>query len=111
MRLLAGLPVNGQRFAPNQAWCEWAEAHGCLPIGEEEDDENDGASNVGEDVTQMVGVGSGQESGDEHDVVSDAAASICKEYVNEERDGSAAVFNENVLSFANIRFSVASETD
>ncbi|VDD83672.1 unnamed protein product [Mesocestoides corti] len=32
MRLLAGLPVNGQQFAPNQAWCEWAEANGCLPV-------------------------------------------------------------------------------
>uniref|UniRef100_A0A5K3FGU8 UBIQUITIN_CONJUGAT_2 domain-containing protein n=3 Tax=Mesocestoides corti TaxID=53468 RepID=A0A5K3FGU8_MESCO len=111
MRLLAGLPVNGQRFAPNQAWCEWAEAHGCLPIGEEEDDENDGASNVVEDVTQMVGVGDGQESGDEHDVVSDAVASVYKADVKEKRDGDAAVFDENVLSFANIRFSVGSETD
>uniref|UniRef100_A0A5K3G202 UBIQUITIN_CONJUGAT_2 domain-containing protein n=1 Tax=Mesocestoides corti TaxID=53468 RepID=A0A5K3G202_MESCO len=24
MRVLAGLPVNGVRFAPNRAWCEWA---------------------------------------------------------------------------------------
>uniref|UniRef100_A0A5K3FYG8 UBIQUITIN_CONJUGAT_2 domain-containing protein n=2 Tax=Mesocestoides corti TaxID=53468 RepID=A0A5K3FYG8_MESCO len=42
MRVLAGLPVNGKRFAPNKSWCEWAEAHGCLPVGEKEDDEENG---------------------------------------------------------------------
>ncbi|KAL5965359.1 Ubiquitin-conjugating enzyme E2 PEX4 [Taenia solium] len=38
-RLLAGLPVKGYRFAPNNAWCEWARANGCLPTREEEVDE------------------------------------------------------------------------
>uniref|UniRef100_A0A5K3FW03 UBIQUITIN_CONJUGAT_2 domain-containing protein n=2 Tax=Mesocestoides corti TaxID=53468 RepID=A0A5K3FW03_MESCO len=52
-RLLAGLPVNGKRFAPNQAWCKWAEAHGCLPIGEEEDDEDDDDAG-GEDVCDVA---------------------------------------------------------
>lgn len=37
-RLLAGLPVNGHRFTPNTAWCEWARANGCLPTREEEED-------------------------------------------------------------------------
>uniref|UniRef100_A0A5K3FY33 UBIQUITIN_CONJUGAT_2 domain-containing protein n=1 Tax=Mesocestoides corti TaxID=53468 RepID=A0A5K3FY33_MESCO len=36
MRLLAGLSVNGRRVPPNQAWCEWAEANGCLPLDDEE---------------------------------------------------------------------------
>uniref|UniRef100_A0A5K3FCD0 Hydrophobin n=1 Tax=Mesocestoides corti TaxID=53468 RepID=A0A5K3FCD0_MESCO len=39
MWMLAGLPENSQEFAPNQAWCEWAEANGCLPVGEEDDDQ------------------------------------------------------------------------
>lgn len=38
-RLLAGLPVNGHRFTPNTAWCEWARANRCLPTREEEVDE------------------------------------------------------------------------
>ncbi|KAM3182066.1 hypothetical protein ACTXT7_013156 [Hymenolepis weldensis] len=37
-RLLAGLTVNGQRFAPNASWCEWALANNCLPTEEEEND-------------------------------------------------------------------------
>ncbi|VDD77176.1 unnamed protein product [Mesocestoides corti] len=43
LRLLAGLRVNGRRFPPNQAWCEWAEANGCLPVDDEEveDDSTD----------------------------------------------------------------------
>uniref|UniRef100_A0A5K3FK03 UBIQUITIN_CONJUGAT_2 domain-containing protein n=1 Tax=Mesocestoides corti TaxID=53468 RepID=A0A5K3FK03_MESCO len=40
LRLLAGLRVNGRRFAPNQAWCEWAEANGCLPVDDEELEDN-----------------------------------------------------------------------
>lgn len=36
-RLLAGLPVNGLRFAPNTAWCEWALANGRMPTGEVEE--------------------------------------------------------------------------
>ncbi|KAL5965585.1 Ubiquitin-conjugating enzyme E2-22 kDa [Taenia solium] len=40
-RLLAGLPVNGHRFTPNTAWCEWARANGCLPTREEEVDETE----------------------------------------------------------------------
>uniref|UniRef100_A0A5K3FZC9 UBIQUITIN_CONJUGAT_2 domain-containing protein n=4 Tax=Mesocestoides corti TaxID=53468 RepID=A0A5K3FZC9_MESCO len=43
VRLLAGLHVNRLRFPPNKAWCEWAEANGCLPVDDEEleDDSTD----------------------------------------------------------------------
>ncbi|VDD78759.1 unnamed protein product, partial [Mesocestoides corti] len=84
MRLLAGLPVNGKRFAPNKAWCEWAEANGCLPTDEEEGDDDDDVAS-GEDVC-------------------DVAAFV--EGGSAEWDGGGAVFGENVLSFANIRFPV-----
>ncbi|VDD79014.1 unnamed protein product, partial [Mesocestoides corti] len=103
MRVLAGLPVNGKRFAPNKAWCAWAEAHGCLPVDEEEDDDENGE-------VQAVCVDVGQESDDE-DNVSDVHASAFKDDDNGEFDGGAAVFDENVLSFANMRFHVASETE
>uniref|UniRef100_A0A5K3G135 UBIQUITIN_CONJUGAT_2 domain-containing protein n=1 Tax=Mesocestoides corti TaxID=53468 RepID=A0A5K3G135_MESCO len=48
LRLLAGLRVNGRRFPPNQAWCEWAEANGCLPVDDEEleDDSTDAGGAV-----------------------------------------------------------------
>ncbi|KAM7542794.1 hypothetical protein Aperf_G00000016586 [Anoplocephala perfoliata] len=36
-RLLAGLTVDGRRYAPNTSWCEWACANNCLPTEEEED--------------------------------------------------------------------------
>uniref|UniRef100_A0A5K3FTG9 UBIQUITIN_CONJUGAT_2 domain-containing protein n=2 Tax=Mesocestoides corti TaxID=53468 RepID=A0A5K3FTG9_MESCO len=104
MRVLAGLPVNGERYAPNKAWCEWAEAHGCLPVGEEEDDEENGE-------VPAVCVDVGQGSDDEDDGVSDVHASAYKDNGNGEFDGGAAVFDENVLSFANMRFVVASEKD
>uniref|UniRef100_A0A5K3G5X8 PUB domain-containing protein n=1 Tax=Mesocestoides corti TaxID=53468 RepID=A0A5K3G5X8_MESCO len=71
MRVLAGLPVNGVRFAPNRAWCEWAEAHGCLPVGEEEDDDE----NV---EMQADCVDVGQESDDEVDGDSDVIAPVYK---------------------------------
>ncbi|VDD80734.1 unnamed protein product [Mesocestoides corti] len=48
LRLLAGLRVNGRRFPPNQAWCEWAEANGCLPVDDEEIE--DDSNNVGDAV-------------------------------------------------------------
>ncbi|VDD78764.1 unnamed protein product [Mesocestoides corti] len=74
MRVLAGLPVNGQQFAPNKAWCEWAEAHGCLPAGEEEENDEDGAGNIWEDVTQVVGVEREPETDDEHEAISSVDA-------------------------------------
>ncbi|VDD84283.1 unnamed protein product, partial [Mesocestoides corti] len=104
MRVLAGLPVNGKRFAPNRAWCEWAEAHGCLPVGEEEDD-------IWNGEVQAVCVDVTEESYDEDNGVSDVNVSAYKDDDNGEFDGAAAVFDENVLSFANMRFVVASETE
>ncbi|VDD78322.1 unnamed protein product, partial [Mesocestoides corti] len=99
MRVLAGLPVNGKRFAPNRAWCEWAEAHGCLPVGEEEDDDEN---------VEVRAVCVGQESNDEDDSV---FAYKVRDDDNGEFDGGAAVFDENVLSFANMRHSVAPENE
>ena len=36
-RALAGLSVEGTRFEPNTAWCEWARENGCLPKEEDDD--------------------------------------------------------------------------
>nr|CUU98199.1 hypothetical transcript [Hymenolepis microstoma] len=33
--LLAGLPVEGKRFAPNTTWCDWALENNCLPIADD----------------------------------------------------------------------------
>ncbi|VDO01651.1 unnamed protein product, partial [Rodentolepis nana] len=33
--LLAGLPVDGQRFAPNKTWCDWARDNNCLPTADD----------------------------------------------------------------------------
>ena len=51
-RMLAGLPVNGYRFAPNTAWCEWALANGRMPTGEtEEDDEEEDVAVKGDETS------------------------------------------------------------
>ena len=50
-RVLAGLPVNGYRFAPNTAWCEWALANGRMPTGETEEEEVEEEVAVKEDET------------------------------------------------------------
>uniref|UniRef100_A0A5K3FSQ7 Casein kinase II subunit beta n=1 Tax=Mesocestoides corti TaxID=53468 RepID=A0A5K3FSQ7_MESCO len=78
MRVLAGLPVNGQRFAPNKAWCEWAEAHGCLPIGEEEDDDDDDAKGTNESRAEDGFVNAVQESDSEHGSIPNDLASAYK---------------------------------
>ncbi|VDD77162.1 unnamed protein product [Mesocestoides corti] len=75
-----------------------------LAVGEEEDDGKNGE-------VQAVCVDVGQESDDEHDDVLDVIASAYKEDDNEEIKGDTAVFDDNVLSFANIRFTVASENE
>uniref|UniRef100_A0A5K3FXD0 RING-type domain-containing protein n=1 Tax=Mesocestoides corti TaxID=53468 RepID=A0A5K3FXD0_MESCO len=111
MRVLAGLPVNGQRFAPNKAWCEWAETHGCFPIGEEEDDDDDDIEGTKENRAEASFVDAVQESDSEHGNISDDLAFAYKKDDSENVDDGAAVFDENVLSFANIRFSLDSENE
>ncbi|VDD78630.1 unnamed protein product [Mesocestoides corti] len=111
MRVLAGLPVNGERFAPNKAWCEWAEAHGCLPVGEEEDDDEDDVGGTNESRPEASFVDAVQESDSEHGSIRNDLAPAYKKDDNEDFNYGAAVFDENVLSFANMRFSVDSEND
>ncbi|VDD83671.1 unnamed protein product [Mesocestoides corti] len=111
MRVLAGLPVNGQRFAPNKAWCEWAEAHGCLPVGEEEDDDDDDTEGTKESRAQAGFVDAVQQSDSENGSIFNGPNSAFKKGDNEDFIDGAAVFDENVLSFANMRFSVDSENE
>uniref|UniRef100_A0A5K3FKH9 UBIQUITIN_CONJUGAT_2 domain-containing protein n=2 Tax=Mesocestoides corti TaxID=53468 RepID=A0A5K3FKH9_MESCO len=102
MRVLAGLPVNGERFAPNKAWCEWAKANGCLPTDEDDDD----ASGEGEGGVQTTVEAALQDRSDERD-----AAFTYKTSDDGECDDGGAVFNENVLSYANVRYSVDSDSE
>ncbi|VDD82948.1 unnamed protein product [Mesocestoides corti] len=112
MRVLAGLPVDGQQFAPNRAWCEWAEAHGCLPIGEEEDDDDDDdAERRNESRAEASFVDAVQESDSKHGSIPNDLAPAYKKDDNEDFNYGAAVFDENVLSFANMRFFVDSENE
>uniref|UniRef100_A0A5K3FX53 UBIQUITIN_CONJUGAT_2 domain-containing protein n=2 Tax=Mesocestoides corti TaxID=53468 RepID=A0A5K3FX53_MESCO len=102
-RLLAGLRVEGRRYAPNQAWCEWAEANGCLPLGDEdlEDDSNE--------IGDAVHVEAQQEPNEHIESlpgVSTYAHDIEADEKTHRRFSDAS--SDTVPSFAKIRFSLDS---
>nr|CDS18919.1 protein kinase [Echinococcus granulosus] len=102
-RALAGLPVDGHRFPPNVAWCEWARANGCLPTPEQEEEEED------EWVGKMADYD--QKSGSETDNFTDSAASEEEECVIELVDASTNTMSEIVPSIAIMRYSIDSEDE
>uniref|UniRef100_A0A5K3FR85 UBIQUITIN_CONJUGAT_2 domain-containing protein n=1 Tax=Mesocestoides corti TaxID=53468 RepID=A0A5K3FR85_MESCO len=103
LRLLAGLRVNGRRFPPNQAWCEWAEANGCLPLDDEELE--DDSSDVGYAVHVEV-----QQEPDKRIESLPGVATYAHDVEADEKTHRrfSDVSSDTVPSFAKIRFSLDS---
>ncbi|VUZ44842.1 unnamed protein product [Hymenolepis diminuta] len=89
-RLLAGLTVDGQRYAPNESWCEWALANNCLPTEGEEDD-NYCWTPPKTDVAEALSLESSSPNHNQEDPV---------QYISEVR---SSISSETISSFAKIR--------
>ncbi|VDM33543.1 unnamed protein product [Hydatigera taeniaeformis] len=100
-RLLAGLPVNGCRFPPNLAWCEWASANGCLPIeGSEEMRKDEAWMEQKEIFSRKVGKGVA-DSGDNL-IADDKASTTDADTIS----ASNSTVSDASSSFAKIRYSL-----
>ncbi|CUT98749.1 UBiquitin Conjugating enzyme family member [Echinococcus multilocularis] len=114
-RLLAGLPVNGRRFTPNTAWCEWARANGCLPTREEEVEETEEseAEAQGRTVAKEDNI---NEDDPANDVGSIGAPADTSTMGDEESNvdvfgESSDATSDTVPSFAKIRHSIDNQDD
>ncbi|KAL5104850.1 putative NEDD8-conjugating enzyme Ubc12-like [Taenia crassiceps] len=113
-RLLAGLPVNGHRFPPNTAWCEWARANGCLPTREEEVDEtNEVEAEVKEGAVAKEDESSKTDPANDLkiNVITDDAALRDEKSDVDALDGMSIATSDTVPSFAKIRYSIEGVSD
>ncbi|KAM7541746.1 hypothetical protein Aperf_G00000002586 [Anoplocephala perfoliata] len=91
-RLLAGLTVNGYRFTPNTAWCEWARENNCLPT---EDDETETKKPDPQNGLCSKGLEHGS-----HD-----------EFSERSQDDLSICTSETVPSFAKLRYSISADEE